>query len=342
MNELKEYIYKLPKAELHVHIEGTMEPEQLMLFAKRNNVAVPYKTIQEAQEAYKFSDTISFINAYIQATKVLCTEQDFYDLTLAYLKKVFSQGVLHTEVFFDLQTYTARNMQPNIIINGIYRALCDGYTLFGISGAMIICIRRDLSQDDAIKTLEITEPFKDKIIAIGLASFPEEENPPDKFEKVFALARSQGYHIVAHAGECSVKTIRDTIELLHAERIDHGIYIMQDPNVVELLRKKHTALTVCPLSNVALGVVKNLKIYPLKSMLDVGLIVTINSDDPSFFHGYIADNYYAAITVMGLTIQDLITCARNSFNFSFASDERKQECLKLLEVYSKDLPEYCE
>ncbi len=330
---LKAFIYNLPKAELHVHIEGTMEPEQFLYFARRNNIDIPYKTVQEPQLAYRFSDFDSFINAYVHISTVLCTQEDFYELTLAYLKKVADQGVLHTEIFFDIQTYLLRDIKPAVVINGIHDALVDGGKKWGISGALILCIRRDLSQESAFEALEQSLPFKDKIVSVGLASI-EKGNPLSKFDAVFAQARSYGYHCVAHAGEEGPPSyIKEAIELLKVERIDHGIRAIEDPALMKELVQRKIPLTVCPLSNYALGIVKNLKYHPLKKMIDAGVITTINSDDPAFFGGYIAENYYAAITQMGLSIDNDIECAKNSFVFSFASDDRKKECLTIVQEY---------
>lgn len=329
MEIIKKNIFSLPKSELHVHIEGTMEPEQFMLFAERNKVSIPHKTIEEAQEAYAFSGYQSFIDAYVHVTKVLRTEHDFYDLTWAYLKKVSTQGVMHTEIFFDIQTYMPRGIVPETIIMGIHQALIDGQKYFDISGAMIMCFIRNLSVENALCALKALSPFKDKVIGVGLASV-EEGNPPSKFKDLFDQARKQGYHCVAHAGECSPKMIQETIRLLHVDRIDHGIQAIHDPSLIRELVEKKIPLTVCPLSNVALGIVKDLVHHPLKKLLDSGVVVTINSDDPAFFHGYIAENYYAAFTQMGLSYSDLVQCARNSFQASFASEIRKRECLALL------------
>lgn len=336
MQNLKELIYGLPKAELHVHLEGTMEPEQFMLFAERNKITIPYKTIEEAEQAYNFSDFRSFINAYSKITEVLCTEEDFYDLALAYLKKASSQGVLHTEISFGFQEYVQRNISPASIVNGIHQAILDAKILFNISAELILCFIRTLSPKNAFDQLTLSLPFKDKIIGVGLASI-EEGNPASKFEKVFSKAATYGYHLVAHAGECNVENIRETIELLHVERIDHGIQAIADPSLIAELSQKQIPLTVCPLSNVALGIVKNLAEHPLKKLFYAGIMVTINSDDPAFFNGYIAENYYAAITEMGLSLADIIQCARNSFLASFASNARKKECLERLNSYVRSM-----
>ena len=253
-----------------------------MFFAERNKISIPYKTIEEAHQAYTFSGYQSFIDKYVQLTHVLRTERDFYDLTRAYLTKVATQGVVHAEIFFDLQTYLPRGIRAETIIMGIHHALCDARTLFGISGGMIMCFIRDLSAENALYALECSLPFKDKIIGVGLASV-EKGNPPSQFKDVFARAREYGYHCVAHAGECGPEMIHDTIRLLHVERIDDGIQAIHDPLLVKELVQKKIPLTVCPLSNVALGIVKDVEYHPLKKLLDAGVIVTINSDDPGFF-----------------------------------------------------------
>ena len=323
-DRVKEFIQKLPKAELHVHIEGTMEPEQLMFFASRNGIKLPYDSIEEARRAYTFSDFESFCDAYIQATKVLQTEQDFYDLAFAYLKKADEQGVVHTEIFFDLQTYMPRNIAPDVIINGLHRALTDANKSFGISGGLIMCFLRHLSQEDALKALGLSLPFKDKIIAVGLAC-QEEGNPPCKFEKAFAKARSYGYHVVAHEGEFISTGLKDAIDLIKVDRLDHGIQVIKDPSLMKKLIDRKIPLTVCPLSNVVLKLIDDIKTHPLKEMLKAGLLVTINSDDPAFFGGYIAENYYAAYKDIGLSLSDLVTCAYNSIDASFADQTLKNK-----------------
>lgn len=321
---VKEFIKKLPKAELHVHIEGTMEPEQLMFFAYRNGIALPYGSLEDARRAYAFSDFASFCDAYIQATTVLQTEQDFYDLACAYLKKADEQGVVHAEIFFDLQTYIPRNIAPDIIINGLHRALIDANKAFGISGGLIMCFLRHLSQEDALKALELSLPFKDKIMAVGLAC-QEEGNPPLKFEKAFAKARRYGYHVVAHEGEFISTGLKDAIDSIKVDRLDHGIHVIKDPSLMKKLLDRKTPLTVCPLSNVVLKLIDDIKNHPLKEMLDAGLLVTINSDDPAFFGGYIAENYYAAYKDIHLSLDDLVVCAYNSINGSFADQALKNK-----------------
>jgi len=332
VNICKQFITNLPKAELHVHSEGTMEPAQLLLFAERNNISIPDGLLDPSKTKYIFSNYQGFLDAYIQATNVLQKEQDFYELTLAYLKKASEQGVLHTEIFFDIQTYFPRNIDPKIIIYGMDRAFIQAKKLYGIDGAMIMCFLRHLSEEDAFKALEIAYEHKDKIVGIGLASL-EQGNPPSKFERAFARAREYGFHIVAHAGECLPKIIHDTVTLLKVERIDHGVLCMQDAQLVQELVQKQIPITVCPLSNIVLGIFKTLHDHPLKKMLDTGLMVTINSDDPAFFGGYIADNYLAVGQALGLTCHDLILCARNSFIASFVADDVKRRYLETLDEY---------
>lgn len=262
-NNEENFIKNMPKAELHVHFEGTMEPEQFLLFAERNKIKIPYTTLEQAKQAYQFSDYQSFIDAYVQITRVLCTERDFYDLTLAYLKKAYAQQVMHAEIFFDLQTYMPRALPAKTIIMGIYHAIEDAKKMFGMSAEMIMCFIRHLSEANAHEALELLLPFKQYVIGVGLAS-TEKGNPPSKFVDVFAQAKKHGFHRVAHAGECDAGMIRDTIQLLDVERIDHGIHVLEDQALVQEVIKKNIAFTVCPLSNVALGIVGDVRNHPLK------------------------------------------------------------------------------
>lgn len=336
MDQVGTLFQKLPKAELHVHIEGTLEPDMYLHFAERNKIKVPYTNQDQVRTAlYKFHDLASFIDAYKKASEVICTGQDFYDLTVAYLKKADAQGVLHTEIFFDLQFDVKQTLDTAKVINGMHQAIVDCNREFGITGSLILCFVRDMSEESALKALELSLPFKDKIVAVGLASI-EKNNPPSKFERVFNMARSHGLHTVAHAGEeCGPDYVWQAIDILKAERIDHGVRCMEDPRLVAELVKRNIPLTVCPLSNVALGVYKNMVSHPIKKMFDAGLMVTINSDDPGFFGGYIGDNFTAVAKSLGFSTADLITIARNSLSASFASEERKKECLVKLNEYVK-------
>lgn len=334
MNTLSctEFIQKLPKAELHVHIEGAMEPEQLLLFAQRNKIEILYNTIEEAKEAYNFSDYQSFVDAYIQITRVLCTEQDFYELTMAYLHRIAKDGVLHTEIFFDLQTYMPRNLSPALIINGIYSALQDGQKQLGISSNMIMCFIRHLSEEDALAALTAALDYKDKIVGVGLASL-EEGNPPSKFAGAFAQAQKYGFKLTAHASYADF--IYDSIHTLGVERIDHGIGCMQNPDLTKKLINNQMPITVCPLSNVLLGRFIDLKEHPIKKMFDAGLNITINSDDPAFFGGYIAHNYLAIAQHLNFSCKDLTKCARNSFQAAFINKDLKKVYLEKLNTFSQ-------
>lgn len=329
------FIAALPKAELHVHLEGTVSPDQYLLLARRNGISIPYSSVDEVKNSlYAFCDLPSFLSKYKQVMEVLCTEQDFYDLTFAYLRKAHAQGILHSEIFFDLQSYMPRGIGPSVIIGGMHRAFVDAQEQFGISASMIMCIMRNLSEEDAYKALALLDQFKDKVIGIGLANL-EKDNPPSKFEYVFALARQKGYHLVAHAGEeCGPDYIRDAIIALHVERIDHGISCMRDVALVTTLALTQLPLTVCPLSNVVLGYAASLNTHPIKAMFDAGLLVTINSDDPAFFGGYCAENYVAVAQDLSFSCRDLVLCAANSIKASFCDDVTKQKYLSQLEYYA--------
>ena len=331
------FIASLPKAELHIHLEGTLTPEQYLFFAQRNNISIPYVTKEEIKKnLYTFFDLPSFITVYKKTIEVLCTEQDFYDLTMSYLKKAHEQSIVHSEIFFDLQTYIPRGIEPSLIINGMHRAFVDAHEQMGISAAMIMCIIRDLSEEDAFDILAVLDQFKDKVVGIGLASV-EKDNAPTKFEHVFAAARLKGYRVVAHAGEeCGPDYIRDAIIALHPERVDHGISCMRDPSLVTTLAITQLPLTVCPLSNVALGYASSIATHPIKAMFDAGLMVTINSDDPGFFGGSCADNYIAVAQDSSFTCKDLVACAANSIKASFCVDTLKQKYLSLLESYASE------
>lgn len=329
-----DFIKKLPKAELHVHIEGTMEPELLLQIAQRNNIELPVGLMSQ-QNKYAFGDYKSFIDTYFQATYVLRKEQDFYDVAFAYLKKVAEQGVLHVEIFFELQAYIDRGMNAEIVINGLEAALVDGEKQFGITGFLILCFIRHLDESEAFRQLELAHSKHTKIIAVGLAAL-EEGNPPSKFERSFELARSYGYHAVAHAAEATQQgpeMIREALTILKVERIDHGFGCMKDSELVQELVQKKVPLTVCPLSNIVLGFFKKLEDHPLKAMLDAGLMVSIHSDDPAFFGGYIAENYQAAADALKLSCDDLVACARNSFVSSFLNEQKKQKSLAQLDKY---------
>lgn len=329
MNSL---IKRLPKAELHIHIEGSLEPALMFRLAKKNKIALPYHSIEEVKSAYRFTDLQSFLDIYYRSAAVLITEQDFYDLTWAYLAKCVENNIVHAEIFFDPQTHTQHGIDFDTVVNGIHKALLDGQNKLEISSRLICCFLRHLSQEEAFITLDQASKHKDKIIAIGLDS-SENGNPPEKFEQVFTLARERGFLTVAHAGEEGpIDYINQCLDKLKALRIDHGVRCLEDPNIVARLVKYQTALTVCPLSNVKLRIFNSIEEHPLKRLFDAGLCVTINSDDPAYFGGYINDNYQAAVDGLGLTDEELKLIAINSFKASFMAEEQKQKYIELIRV----------
>jgi adenosine deaminase len=325
---VEELIKSVPKAELHLHIEGSLEPELMMQLAKRNNVEIKYKTVDEVRNAYNFSNLQDFLDIYYAGASVLITEQDFYDLTWAYILKAHEQNIVHCEIFFDPQTHTERGIQFATVINGIHAALSDAKVKFGITSHLILCFLRHLSQDAAMQILEMALPFKDKFVAVGLDS-SEVGNPPSKFQRVFNMARKNGLITVAHAGEEGpAEYIREAIDLLLVSRIDHGNHCLTDEKLVSELVIKQIPLTVCPLSNFKLKVTPDLTKHPLKTMLEKGLLVTINSDDPAYFGGYLNENYLAIAYALSLDSTDIIQLARNSINASFIDKSQKERLLK--------------
>lgn len=317
-------IERIPKVELHLHIEGTLEPELAFALAERNGIGLPYATIDELRAAYDFGDLQSFLDLYYACCDVLRTEQDFYDLTWAYLERSAADRLVHTEIFFDPQTHTARGIGFDVFMPGIRRALADARERLGISSEMIMCFLRHLSEDDAVATLEAARPYLDDIIAVGLDS-GERGNPPSKFERVFARAQELGLRTVAHAGEEGPAAyIREALDLLHVCRIDHGVRCEEDDDLVERLAEEAIPLTVCPLSNLRLCVVRNLGQHNLKRLLHRGLRVTINSDDPAYFGGYIGENYRATARALDLEAADLLQLADNAVEASFLPAERKR------------------
>lgn len=319
----------MPKAELHIHIEGALEPELMFTLAKRNKIILPYKKVAEVKQAYQFTDLQSFLDIYYQAAAVLLEQQDFYDLTWAYLQKCQQQNVRHVEIFFDPQTHIKRGLSFATVINGIYDALQNAQSM-GISGHLIMCILRHLDAADAMQTLEQALPYKDKIIAIGLDS-SEKDNPPVKFREVFAKARQEGFLTVAHAGEeGSPDYIWQALNELKVSRIDHGVRCMEDNALVDYLAEKQIPLTVCPLSNLKLCVVKEMRDHPIKTMLEKGLCVTVNSDDPAYFGGYVNENFMAIDEALHLSQKELVQLAQNSFHASFISEVKKKKYITQL------------
>ena len=313
-----ELIQSLPKAELHLHIEGTLEPELLFAIAQRNNIYLKYETIAELRQAYNFSNLQDFLDIYYKGARVLIQEQDFYDLTYSYLKKIHAQNVVHTEIFFDPQTHTERGIKFATVINGIHRALQDGEKKFGLTTGLIMCFLRHLDEEAAFTTLEQALDFKDLIIAVGLDS-SEVGHPPSKFQRVFDKARAEGFLTVAHAGEEGPpEYVWEALNLLMTSRIDHGNRALEDPELTHELIRRQIPLTVCPLSNLKLKVVDDLQNHPLRSMLGRGLLVTVNSDDPAYFGGYINENYQAVTEALGLTEAEIRQLAENSLKARFS------------------------
>ncbi len=324
---MQEAIARLPKVELHLHIEGSLEPELMFELAARNGVILPWDSVEAVRRAYAFSDLQSFLDVYYAGASVLVTEQDFHDLTWAYLQRCRSDKVRHTEIFFDPQTHTDRGIAFDTVISGITRALDAGRDQLGISSQLILCFLRHLSADAAMATLEQALPWKDRIVAVGLDS-SEKGHPPEKFQHVFDRARGEGFLTVAHAGEEGpADYIRQALDLLEVRRIDHGVRCVEDPELVTRLVAEQVPLTVCPLSNVKLCVFERLEDHNLKQLLDAGVCVTINSDDPSYFGGYIGENFAASAEALDLSIDDLERLARNAVNAAFLETERRDDLL---------------
>lgn len=324
MNQI-ELIRALPKAELHVHIEGTFEPELMFAIAQRNQIQIPYQSVEEVKQAYNFHNLQSFLDIYYAGANVLVHEQDFYDLAWAYFEKCAEDRVVHTEMFFDPQTHTERGIEFATVLAGLKRACEDAKAKLGISSQLIMCFLRHLSEEKAFETLEQALPFKDDIIAIGLDS-SEVGHPPAKFERVFAKAREAGFLIVAHAGEEGPpEYIWEALDLLKVNRIDHGVRSEEDEQLMARLIAEKMPLTVCPLSNLKLCVVNDMADHNIRRLLQKGVHVTVNSDDPSYFGGYMNDNFIAIQQALELSNQELKQLAINSFEASFISDEEKQK-----------------
>jgi len=337
VNDLKRLIEGLPKAELHLHIEGTLEPHMVIELARRNQVDLPYKSSEELSQLYEFRDLQSFLDLYYQATAVLQTEQDFFDLTWAYLKRCQADQVVHTEIFFDPQSHTSRGVQFAVVVEGIDRALQQAGTELGISSRLIMCFLRHLPAEDALETWQEAEPFLDKIHAVGLDS-SERDFPPHLFTDVFALAREAGLKTVAHAGEEGPPAyIREALGLLQVSRIDHGVRIAEDPTLVAEVADSQIPLTVCPLSNVRLRVYETMQDHPVLSLLEQGLLVTVNSDDPAYFGGYVNDNYFAVTEALAPSREQVLQLARNSFTASFLDQPSKNAWLEGIDAVEEKL-----
>ncbi|MCK4903306.1 MAG: adenosine deaminase [Candidatus Marinimicrobia bacterium] len=332
---IEKCIYGIPKAELHVHIEGTFEPELMFKIAQRNNIKIKYISVKDLRKAYDFNNLQEFLDIYYAGASVLIHEQDFYDITWAYIKKLYSQNVLHAELFFDPQTHTNRGIQFPTVITGIHKALINAEKEFGMSTKLIMCFLRHLDEKQAFQTLEQSLEYKDWIVAVGLDS-SEVGHPPSKFQRVFKKALDEGFLTVAHAGEEGPpEYVWEALNLLNITRIDHGNRALEDDSLIEVLRKKQIPLTVCPLSNLKLRVVDKLEKYPLKKMMNKNLLVTINSDDPAYFGGQLNDNYLKLAKALNLTNNDIHQLAKNSFTASFLSDSEKLSYIKQVNDYHK-------
>jgi len=333
-DQLRAAVRGMPKAELHIHIEGSLEPELIFDLAQRNGVALAYGSVEELRRAYAFTDLQSFLDIYYAGASVLLQEQDFYDMTMAYLRRAASDNVRHAEIFFDPQTHTERGVPFATVINGIHRACQEG----PISASLILCFLRHLSEEAALQTLEQALRHRDKFIGVGLDS-SEVGHPPEKFARVFARCRELGLHLVAHAGEEGPPAyIHSALDVLHVERIDHGVRCLEDAALTECLVRAQIALTVCPLSNVKLCVFKEMKEHNLVRLLDAGLAATVNSDDPAYFGGYMNANFEAAFDALPLGLAHAQRLARNSFAASFLAPADKQRYLDEVDAYFAALP----
>jgi adenine deaminase len=313
----------LPKAELHLHIEGTLEPELMFELARRNRIALPFPDVEAVRRAYVFTDLQSFLDIYYQACAVLVQEGDFFDLTMAYMRRAHAQGVRHAEIFFDPQTHTARGVAMRTVVTGIERALRQAEDELGMTSHLILCFLRHLPEADAMTTLELSLPFREHIIGVGLDS-SEVGNPPEKFRQVYDRARAEGFRAVAHAGEEGPpEYMWQALDLLKVERIEHGVRCVDDPRLVDRLAAERLPLTMCPLSNVKLRVVDALADHPVRRLLERGLCVTVNSDDPVYFGGYVAENFSAIRTALDVSDEEFVQYARNSFEASFLDDAAK-------------------
>ena len=330
-----DFIRSLPKAELHLHIEGSFEPELMFEIAGRNRVAIPYRSVEAVRAAYAFADLQSFLDIYYASMNVLRTERDFHDLTAAYLRRARADGVVHAEIFFDPQAHLSRGISFETALDGIWAALREAELEHGMTSRLIMCFLRHLPEDEAFPVLEAALAHRDRIVGVGLDS-SEKGHPPEKYARVFARARDAGFLCVAHAGEEGpLEYVRDALDVLKVDRIDHGNAAMEDPALVRRLAEERTTLTVCPLSNLKLCGVADMKEHPLKRMLDAGLRATVNSDDPAYFGGYILDNYVAVRDALGLTKDEIVTLARNSILGSFLPEDAKAGLLARIDDQSQ-------
>jgi len=326
----------MPKAELHIHIEGSLEPELIFALAQRNGVAIPYASVEELRRAYAFTNLQSFLDIYYAGASVLLREQDFYDMAWAYLQRAQADNVIRAEIFFDPQTHTARGVPMQVVIDGLHRACVDAGQQLGVDAELILCFLRHLSEEDAFDTLEQALPHRAKFIGVGLDS-SEVGHPPEKFARVFAKCRAEGLHLVAHAGEEGPPAyVWSALDVLKVERIDHGVQSVKDPALVQRLARDRIPLTVCPLSNLKLCVFPRLADHNIRQLLDAGLCATINSDDPAYFGGYMNDNWVQTFEATGLTREHAYRLARNGFEGSFASEAKKRQYIEKLDAAFAD------
>jgi adenosine deaminase len=332
-NDLAEFIRGIPKAELHIHIEGSLEPELIFALAQRNGIALAYPSVEALRAAYAFTNLQSFLDIYYAGASVLITEQDFHDMAWAYFERAHADHVIHAELFFDPQTHTERGVDIGVVIRGLKRACDAAQSKLGIRARLILCFLRHLSEEDAIATLEAAKPYLNDIIGVGLDS-SEDGHPPEKFARVFAMARELGLHVVAHAGEEGPpEYIWSALDVLQVERIDHGVRAIQDERLMQRLIASGMALTVCPLSNLKLCVFKALAEHNLKRMLERGVRVTINSDDPAYFGGYINQNYLETAAALDLNRDQIVQLARNSLEAAFTTTSERRADLDTLAAY---------
>ena len=332
-SDLSGFIAGLPKAELHIHIEGSLEPEMMFALARRNGVGLPYPDVAAIHAAYKFTNLQDFLDLYYKGMSVLLHEQDFYDLAMAYLRRAAGQNVRHAEIFFDPQGHTARGIAFRTMIDGLWRALKDAERQFDMTASLILCFLRHLDEADAERTLDEALPWRDRFIGVGLDS-SEKGHPPSKFQRVFARARGLGLRAVAHAGEEGPpEYVTEALDLLKVDRIDHGNRALEDPALTARLAREQMALTVCPLSNLRLCGVPSLTVHPLRRMLQAGLKATINSDDPAYFGGYVTENYLGVQQALALGRDEVVQLARNGFDAAFCDEGLKQRYLAELDAY---------
>ncbi len=330
---IDDFFSRLPKAELHLHIEGSLEPEMMVALATRNRVAIPFASVEEVRAAYRFTDLQSFLDIYYAGADVLRTEEDFRDLAAAYFDRAAADGVVHAEIFFDPQTHTHRGIPMQVVVDGLIAAIADARAKHGMTVGLILSYLRHLDEDDAFATLKAAEPWLDRIIGVGLDS-SEVGHPPAKFARVFAASRERGLKLCAHAGEEGPPAyINEALDILHVDRIDHGNRALEDPALVARLARAAMTLTVCPLSNVALRNVARIEDHPIDRMLQLGLRATVHSDDPAYFGGYIAENFRAVATARNLSREQVVTLARNSFLGSFLSDDALAGQLARLDAF---------